>query len=246
MSAAGAGSEREVLDAYFTSYFNAWLDNHDLYSGPKRAVVGFTPRLAMEPANVEHYFAAYPEGTLVSIVRDPRAWYGSAAGHMPEHYGDVDGALGLWNASTDATIAAAERYGERVLVLTYEQLVGDPEATMRRVAGRLGIDWGPSLLRADVQRPSDRRELERPDGAGRGDPVRACHRILRRPAHRRPRRRPVRTGGHALMSRSATASLPWGKPCFPHGPPSSRGRCLRGNLTVPLEPLPSHRPETGR
>ena len=42
---------------------------------------------------------------------------------MPEHYGDVDGALALWNASTDATIAAAERYGERVLVLTYEQLV---------------------------------------------------------------------------------------------------------------------------
>ena len=66
---------------------------------------------------------------------------------MPEHYGDVDGALALWNASTDATIAAAERYGERVLVLTYEQLVGDPERTMRRVADRIGIDWAPSLLR---------------------------------------------------------------------------------------------------
>jgi Sulfotransferase family len=146
-NAAGATTEREVLDAYFTSYFNAWLDNHNLYTGPKRAVVGFTPRLAIDPGNLERYFALYPEGTLISIVRDPRGWYLSAAGHMPEHYVDVDGALGLWNASTDATLSAAERYGERVLVLTYEQLVLDPERTMRRAADRIGIEWTSSLLR---------------------------------------------------------------------------------------------------
>jgi LPS sulfotransferase NodH len=146
-AARDAGSERAVLDAYFTSYFNAWLDDQNLYTGPKRAVVGFTPRLAMDPANLERYCAAYPEGTLISIVRDPNAWYGSAAGHMPEHYAELDSAVELWNASTDATIAAAERYGERVLVLTYEQLVGDPEPTMRRVAERIGIDWAESLLR---------------------------------------------------------------------------------------------------
>jgi hypothetical protein len=79
--AAGASSEREILDAYFTSYFNAWLDNHNLYTGPKRAVVGFTPRLAMENGNLERYLAAYADGTLISIVRDPRAWYESAAKH---------------------------------------------------------------------------------------------------------------------------------------------------------------------
>ncbi len=54
--------ERDVLDCYFTSYFNAWLDNQNLYSGPKRVVTGFTPRLAMEPGNVERFFAAYPDG----------------------------------------------------------------------------------------------------------------------------------------------------------------------------------------
>jgi Sulfotransferase family len=144
--APGATNEREVLDAYFTSYFNAWLDNHNLYTGRKRAVVGFTPRLAMDPANLERYFAAYPEGTLISIVRDPRAWYESAAKHMPEHYLEIESALGLWNASADATLAAAERHGDRVLVLIYEQLVRAPEPTMRRVADRIGIGWAPSLL----------------------------------------------------------------------------------------------------
>jgi hypothetical protein len=138
--------ERDVLDCYFTSYFNAWLDNHNLYTGPKKVVAGFTPRLAMDPENVERFFAAYPDGTLISIVRDPRGWYESASKHMPEHYADVEEALGLWRQSTEASIQAAERFGERVVLLTYEQLVLEPEPTMSRVAERLGIAMSPQLL----------------------------------------------------------------------------------------------------
>ena len=139
-------TEREVLDAYFTSYFNAWLDNHNLYAGPKRVVTGFTPRLAMEEANVERLFAAYPDGTLISIVRDPRAWYLSASTYAPEHYADVETAVALWRRSAEAALDAAERHGDRVLVLTYEQLLAEPEATMRRIAGHIGISWSEVLL----------------------------------------------------------------------------------------------------
>ena len=55
-----------------------------------------------------------------------------------------------------------------------------------------------------------------------------------------------RAGAGADVRSFAFGSLPWGKPCFPHGPLSSRGRCPRGNLPVPLEPLPTHRPRCGR
>ena len=64
--AAGATSERDVLDAYFTSYFNAWLDNQSLYTGPKKVVTGFTPRLAMDAENRDKFFAAYPDGKELS------------------------------------------------------------------------------------------------------------------------------------------------------------------------------------
>jgi hypothetical protein len=138
-------SEREVLDCYFTSYFNAWLDNHNLYAGPKRVVTGFTPRLAIEAGNVERFFAAYPEGKLISIVRDPGAWYVSAAKHDPS-YAHLETALGLWGRSTDASLAALERYGERVLLLTYEQLVLETDATMRLVSDRIGITMAPVLV----------------------------------------------------------------------------------------------------
>jgi hypothetical protein len=139
-------SERAVLDCYFTSYFNAWLDNHNLYTGPKKVLTGFTPRLAMLQANVEKFFAAYPDGTLISIVRDPRPWFVSASSYAPEHYGDVEVALEVWGRSVDAALEASEEYGERVVVLTYEQLVLDTEATMRLLAERLGIGMVPELL----------------------------------------------------------------------------------------------------
>jgi hypothetical protein len=140
------GSERDVLDCYFTSYFNAWLDNHNLYTGPKKVVTGFTPRLAMKESALEQFFAAYPEGTLISIVRDPRAWYVSASTYKAELYGDVEIALDLWRRSAESAMEAGDRYGERVLVLTYERLLEQPEETMARIAERIGITMSPQLL----------------------------------------------------------------------------------------------------
>jgi sulfotransferase family protein len=144
----GAGRierERDVLDCYFTSYFNAWVDNQNLFSGPKKVVTAFAPRLHMKPANLERFFVAYPDGFLVSIVRDPRAWYASARTQKASH-ADVDEALRRWRLSAEATLAAVERYGERVVVLTYEQLVLEAEQTMRCLAERIGISMSPLLL----------------------------------------------------------------------------------------------------
>jgi hypothetical protein len=138
-------AERDVLDAYFTSYFNAWLDNHNLYTGPKRVVTGFTPRLAMRSQNVAGFFSAYPDGFLLSIVRDPRSWFASASGHS-EKYADFERAMELWRRSAEATLAAAKRYRERVIVLTYDELVQETEPVMRRVADRIGITFDPVLL----------------------------------------------------------------------------------------------------
>jgi hypothetical protein len=140
-----AATERDVLDAYFTSYFNAWLDNHNLYTGPKRVVTGFTPRLAMRPANVASFFSAYPDGFLVSIVRDPRSWFASATRHS-EKYADFGRAMGLWRRSAEASLAALRRHPEGAIVVTYDQLALETEATMRRIADRIGIEFDPVLL----------------------------------------------------------------------------------------------------
>ena len=146
VDAGGVATQRAVLDCYFTSYFNAWLDNQNLYTGPKRVVTGFTPRLATEDDNVERFFAVYPDGTLISVVRDPRGWYASARAYRSSRYEDVGEAMGMWARSTEAILDAHARFGEQVLVLTYEQLVLETEATMRRVAERVGISMSPELV----------------------------------------------------------------------------------------------------
>jgi hypothetical protein len=137
--------ERDVLDCYFTSYFNAWLDNQNLYSGSKKIVTAFVARLSGELANVERFFAAYPDGTLISIVREPCAWYASAQKYR-WRYADLEESVRRWRRSTTAAIEAGTRFPDRVAVLTYDLLVLETEATMRRLADRLGITMSPELL----------------------------------------------------------------------------------------------------
>jgi sulfotransferase family protein len=140
-------TQREVLDCYFTSYFNAWLDNHNLYRGPKRVISAHAPRLAANLDNVARFLADYPDGTLVVIVREPGGWYHSVQARYPKKIRDVDeSTLAPWLQSVGAAIDAGARWPASVVVLTYEQLVRRTEPTMRWLAERLGIPFDPILL----------------------------------------------------------------------------------------------------
>lgn len=139
-------SVRDVFDAYMTSRFNAWLDNQNLYSGPKKVVVGFGPRMHMNPEGLARFFATYPDGYLITSIRDPRSWYGSAQMKNKEFYGELEKALGHWRLSAEASLAAHERYGERVVLLTYDQVILETEQTMARIADRIGITMSPVLV----------------------------------------------------------------------------------------------------
>jgi hypothetical protein len=162
------GSKRDVLDCYFTSYFNAWLDNHNLYTGPKKVVTGFVPRLSLSLDEIERFFEDYPDGTFISIVRNPCGWYLSFRRDRDANVdADVEGALGLWRRSTAAALEARERRPERVLVVLYEALVRDTETTMRRIADRIGITMSPTLLVPTFNgRPIGANSSSQVDGKG--------------------------------------------------------------------------------
>ncbi len=132
-----ATSPREVADAYATAYFNSWLDNRSLRTGPKRWVVGFEPgdlpREALEQV--------YPDGRVLSLVRDPWSWYASARRFNPKRYGQRDDAVAQWCAATETALA-----DERVTLLAFRDLVSEPEGTMRALAAWLRIEFGPTML----------------------------------------------------------------------------------------------------
>jgi hypothetical protein len=68
-------NHRDVFDAYMTSYFGAWLNNQNI-GGSKKYTTAFTPRLSMIEENMETFFEIYPDGRLISIVRNPKNMLG--------------------------------------------------------------------------------------------------------------------------------------------------------------------------
>jgi hypothetical protein len=138
-------TQRAVFDAYMTSYFNAWINNQN-HAGDKKYVTAFTPRLAFKEANMESFFDTYPDGRLISVVRDPQNWFPSAYRHQLDKYGEINKALDQWNESARSMVRNKERYGDQVFMITFEDLVQRTEAVMRHLARFLEIQFDDILL----------------------------------------------------------------------------------------------------
>ena len=136
---------RDVFDAYMTSYFGAWVNNQNIL-GQKKFITAFTPRLATLKENMRSYFDIYPDGRLISVIRDPNNWFPSAVRHNLEKYGDVRQALTQWNESAQAMLWNKERYGDRVCIINFEDLIKRTEAVMRYLAEFLNIQFNDILV----------------------------------------------------------------------------------------------------
>lgn len=136
---------RDVFDAYMTSYFGAWINNQNI-NGPKKIVTALTARLAEQKENMEYFFDIYPDGRLISIIRNPKDWYSSALQHDPAKSGDLVGAISQWNERTRAAISGKQHYGERMCIVAFEDLLEKTEAIMRYLAEFLGIEFDGILL----------------------------------------------------------------------------------------------------
>jgi len=136
---------RDVFDGYMTSYFGAWLNNQNSY-GQKRFITAFTARLAMSKANMESFFAIYPDGRLISIIRDPKNWYPSAIRHKPRICRGIRDGIELWKNSAKAMLRNKDIYGDRVCILTFEDLISKTESVMRYFAEFLRIKFEYILL----------------------------------------------------------------------------------------------------
>lgn len=133
-------TNRAVLDLYFSTYFGAWLDYHNRY-GDKKVVAAFVARLSHDTENIRKYFAVYPEGKLISILRDPYSWYASARKHGAE-YENVENAMQLWMQSTQAAITNFKEFGpERVTVLRFDDLLQQTKPTMEYLSTWLGLEY---------------------------------------------------------------------------------------------------------
>lgn len=156
-------SPRHVLNAYATSYFNAWLDYTGLYRFDARFWVASIPRFLADAANAARFLDDYRDGRLVVLVRDPVAVWASA-----EAPGDADpgeAIIDLWLRFSRNALAAADAYPRRVTLVKFEDLLEQPDRALPSLLGALGLEVEQSNARPtfngipiEAEPPSLRRE----------------------------------------------------------------------------------------
>jgi hypothetical protein len=160
-------TDRGVYDAYFTGYFNAWLDCQSLYGGRKRWITAFVPRLVTSHQKFSRMLEVYPDARVLSIVRDPASWYASARRWSPEFAGLVP-AVEAWRVSVESALRYADCLGPAMRLVRFDDLLADPKGTTRAICTWLGIRYSGQLrrptfnghgIKANSSFPVDRRAI---------------------------------------------------------------------------------------
>lgn len=113
------------------------------------------PRWGEQEGSLEHYavdiFSAYPSAKIIHMVRDPRNRYDEMLRTTPPKV--RLGRVGIntldWLQSVKAARLNQEQYPANYLALAYEQLVSEPERTLREVCEFIEEEYIPAMLTLD-------------------------------------------------------------------------------------------------
>lgn len=148
-------TDRQWFDLYFTSFFSVWLDYQRRY-GAKKYVAGFASMLALEPQSMMRFRQVYPDGWLISVLREPLGWYASIKQRAETDekakrsakkrlYAGFEEVEAAYLDNIKAFHANRTLFRDRFIELDYEALAADTEAAVKAVARRIGLDWHPTL-----------------------------------------------------------------------------------------------------
>ena len=137
---------RTVYDAYMTSYFGSWLNYTNLTGHDKKYIAGLSKKDAMHPERVNQFIEVYPDGKIVSAIRDPRNWIRTTSAHHRSNYPDAQSAINHWRESTSAVLRNKDVFGSRLCIVRYEDLKGNTEVVMRHLCKFLNIKFDSILL----------------------------------------------------------------------------------------------------
>jgi hypothetical protein len=145
---AGLGDhtwDRRMLARYATGFFNSWLDYSDLRGSVQKTwLVVRAPNVISLASDPHPFCTLYPDGRVLSVLRDPWTWYASAR-RWGARWRDLDAAMKSWVRAARAARSWKVELGDSAKVIAFEDLLLDPDKTMRAVARFLKIGDAPSL-----------------------------------------------------------------------------------------------------
>ena len=108
------------------------------------------PRWGDQTGLIERYadeiFKAYPGSKMLHMLRDPRDRYEASLEMWPDGKGRVGAATGRWLYSARLAQRNLKRYPDRYMIVRFETLVHDTEATLQEICRFLGEDYTPEML----------------------------------------------------------------------------------------------------
>lgn len=102
--------------------------------------LGFVERLA------DPIFAAYPSAKMIHMVRDPRDRNTAVKSITRHRKGKTGWSTAKWIYSASLAWRNQKRYPDNYLVVHYESLVSNPEATMRQICDFIDEPYLPEML----------------------------------------------------------------------------------------------------
>ena len=146
-AARGEVAYAEALSACVDAFFDVWRGAAPT-KGPEVSHVNHLSMMCFaDPAS---FFALFPRGRIVQSLRDPYSWYASMKGHfgiadMSRVY--MTFALEVWCESVLRCLVAARFWPGQYLLVRYSDLVTDCDATMKKIATNLGLEFDEVLTR---------------------------------------------------------------------------------------------------
>lgn len=108
------------------------------------------PRWGAQTGLIERYapevFAAYPGVRVIHMIRDPRDRYEASVALWPDGRGRAGGAVARWRYSEGLATRHEARWPDRYKVVRFEDMITDPEGTLRSVCTFLGETFHIEML----------------------------------------------------------------------------------------------------
>lgn len=136
--------ELETKKPRWVRFFGSWL-HHALY---RRGYFRYRPEASL---SIQDYLTFYPNLKLIGIIRDGNAVVSSIMrrGQQPQAVAEH-----RWRRSIEILTQLADTQSERLFLLSFDQLVTKPDATMRTVADFLDLPFEPGMLEGYASTPN--------------------------------------------------------------------------------------------
>ncbi len=133
------------------------------------------PRWGDQTGLIERYadqvLGAYPDARMIHMLRDPRDRYAGSLQLWPSGKARAGGAAARWLYTTGLAQRNLKKHSGRYLVVRFEDLILQPEQTLRKVCAFLEEEFDPRMLTMEGAPEHREKMIRRSHGDRGGSPL---------------------------------------------------------------------------